>query len=52
MRLKDFRKLFADTAVTTTHFLKKLNKVPKLKAQTTYDPEGLTHEELEKALAL
>ena len=29
-RLKDYRKLFADTAVTTTHFLKKLSKVPKL----------------------
>jgi len=29
-KLKDFRKLFADTAITTTHLLKKCIKVEKL----------------------
>lgn len=29
-KIKDFRKLFADTAVTTTHFLKKCIRVPKI----------------------
>jgi hypothetical protein len=28
-KLRDFRKLFADTAITTTHFLKKCIKVPR-----------------------
>ena len=30
MQIKDYRKLFADTIVTTTHFLKKCVKVPKI----------------------
>jgi len=30
IKLKDFRKLFGDTAVTTTFFLKKCVQVPKL----------------------
>ena len=51
MRLKDFRKLFADTAVTTTHFLKKCNKVPRLKEQSNFEPDGLTPEQLERARA-
>ena len=29
-RIRDFRKLFADTVITTTHFLKKCVKVPKV----------------------
>ena len=29
-QLKDYRKLFTDTMVTTTHFLKKCVKVPKI----------------------
>ena len=28
-RIKDFRKLFSDTSVLTTHFLKRLVKIPK-----------------------
>ena len=30
MQIKDYRKLFSDTAVTTTHFLKKCIRVPKI----------------------
>ena len=30
MGLKDYRKLFVDTMITTTHFLKKCVKVPKI----------------------
>ena len=52
MRLKDFRRLFADTAVTTTHFLKKCNKVPRLKELSEYEREGLTKEDMQKALAM
>ena len=40
--MKDFRKLFADTAVTTTHFLKKCIKVPKVYLQSPETPGGLT----------
>ena len=29
-KIKDFRKLFADTMIMTTHFFKRLTKVPKL----------------------
>ena len=30
-RIKDFRKLFSDTMVLTTHFLKRCIKIPKIK---------------------
>ena len=30
MQIKDYRKLFSDTIVTTTHFLKKCIRVPKV----------------------
>ena len=43
--IKDNRKLFADSSVATTHFLKTLSKVPKLDtsmmAPNTRDKEGL-----------
>ena len=29
-RIKDFRKLFSDTMIMTTHFLKRCIKVPKI----------------------
>jgi len=36
-KIEDFRKLFADTAVTTTHLLKKCVRVPKLYADESPD---------------
>jgi hypothetical protein len=45
-KIEDFRKLFADTAVTTTHFLKKCVRVPRLYAETG-SPEGLSKAELD-----
>ena len=36
-KLKDGRKFFSDTVVTTTHFLKKCIKVPKVTLKTEYD---------------
>ena len=30
LKIKDYKKLFADTVVTTTHMLKKCIKVPKV----------------------
>jgi hypothetical protein len=41
LKLKDYRKLFAETAVMTTHMLKKCIKVPKVVEQTNYEPSGL-----------
>jgi len=43
-KLKDYRTLFGDTMVTTTHFLKKCIKVPKLVLQTNAIPTGLPPE--------
>jgi hypothetical protein len=40
-KLKDYRKLFADTVVMTTHMLKKCVKVPKLTMQTPMEPNGI-----------
>jgi len=40
--------LYADTAVTTTHFLKKCVKVPKVVLKSADVPEGLTGVEAEK----
>ncbi len=37
-RIKDFRKLFSDTMILTTHFLKRCTKVPKIKNK----PSGLS----------
>lgn len=34
MRIKDFRKLFSDTMIMTTHFLKQCIKVPKIMIST------------------
>jgi hypothetical protein len=48
--IKDFRKLFADTAVTTTHFLKKCVKVPKITTATKDDPTGLPVMEAQRIL--
>lgn len=50
--LKDYRKLFADTAVTTTHLLKKLSKVPKLKKLSDMDPDGLPSDVFQKKLII
>jgi len=41
-RLKDFRKLFTETMVTTTHFLKNCIKVPKLYLKSDKDPDGVS----------
>ena len=37
LKIKDFRHLFADTVITTTHFLKKCIKVPKVQIRALYD---------------
>ena len=43
MQIKDYRKLFVDTIVTTTHFLKKCVRVPKIEEMTLQDPgQGCT----------
>ena len=46
-KIEDFRKLFADTAVTTTHFLKKCVRVPRLYEESEISPDGLSKAELE-----
>jgi hypothetical protein len=46
-KIEDFRKLFADTAVTTTHFLKKCVRVPRLYEESGESPDGLSKAELE-----
>ena len=46
-KIEDFRKLFADTAVTTTHFLKKCVRVPRLYPETAGSPDGMSKAELE-----
>lgn len=50
MKLKDYRKLFADTAVTTTLFLKKCIKVPKLYMKSQFIPEGLPYDQYKAEL--
>lgn len=49
-KIQDFRKLFADTAVTTTHLLKKCVKVPKVELATAENPDGLTRNEADEIL--
>ena len=39
--MKDFKKIFADSLVTTTHMLKKCVKVPKVVMRSTEYPNGL-----------
>ena len=41
-KLRDFRKLFADTQVMTTLFLKRCIKVPKIGKCSVENPNGLT----------
>jgi len=41
MGLKDYRKLFVDTMITTTHFLKKCAKVPKIDEFSAVEPAKL-----------
>ena len=41
MGLKDYRKLFVDTMITTTHFLKKCAKVPKIEEFSAVEPAKL-----------
>lgn len=36
-RIKDFRKLFSDTMILTTHFFKRCVKVPKLKQKVIFE---------------
>lgn len=48
LKISDFKKLYADTAVTTTHFLKKCVKVPKIIEKSAENPEGMTAVEAEK----
>ena len=43
-KLKDVRKFFSDTVVTTTHFLKKCIKVPKVSLKDEYNKDGVTVE--------
>ena len=47
-KLKDYRTLFGDTVVTTTHFLKKCVKVPKLFPQSVAQPQGLSPEKYDE----
>jgi hypothetical protein len=52
-QLKDYRKLFTDTMVTTTHFLKKCVKVPKIEVApmtpgSNFSRSNLTYAALEK----
>ena len=49
-KLKDFRTLFADTAVTTTHFLKKCVRVPKVESLTDPAGEELTERTMDRIL--
>jgi hypothetical protein len=44
--------LFADTAVTTTHFLKKCVRVPKLYPETAGSPDNLSKAEMEQAIMI
>ena len=46
--IKDNRKLFADSSVLTTHFLKKLSKVPKLD-EAMLNPNKTNEDELARA---
>lgn len=51
MSLQDYRKLFVDTVVTTTHFLKKCVKVPKIDEMPLDDPTlGYTKKEKARIL--
>ena len=49
-KLKDYKRIFADTVVTTTLLLKKCIKVPKVFQATTADPTGLSAMEAQKVL--
>lgn len=49
LKIKDNRKLFVDTAVTTTHFLKNCIKVKKLQEKSLQHPLGLTRQDKERA---
>mmetsp|Transcript_34166 Transcript_34166/g.52438 ORF Transcript_34166/g.52438 Transcript_34166/m.52438 type:complete len:180 (+) Transcript_34166:450-989(+) len=44
-KIKDFRKLFSDSAVTTTHFLKKCAKVRKVLGTEDDLPRGISEAE-------
>ena len=46
--MKDCKKLFADTAVTTTLLLKKCVRVPKLELKNDLVPDGLPYVEYTK----
>ena len=49
--MKDCKKLFADTAVTTTLLLKKCVRVPKLELKNDLSPDGLTWNEYNRETA-
>ena len=45
--MKDVRKFFSDTVVTTTHFLKKCIKVPKVNLKSEFEKDGVTQDEMD-----
>jgi len=47
-KLRDFRKFFSDTIITTTHLLKKCIKVPKVSLKSEFAVDGLTEKEYEE----
>jgi len=49
-KLKDFRKFFSDTVITTTHFLKKCIKVPKVIIKDQFTPEGVTRHKADEII--
>lgn len=49
-KLRDFRKFFSDTIITTTHLLKKCIKVPKLALKSDFEPDGITDKQYEELI--
>lgn len=48
LKIKDNKKLFIDSAVTTTHFMKKCIKVPKYEQYTQENMEGFSAREIKE----
>ena len=48
--MKDFKKIFADTAITTTLLLKKCVKVPKYYVKSEFNPDGLPSTQFSKVI--
>ena len=47
-KLKDFRKFFSDTIITTTHLLKKCIKVPKVELKCDNAIDGVSERQYEE----